>query len=541
MEHHFLGMETLLDSGSNPDLNPQLNLSIQHHLQAQTQHQNLQQQHLQQYTPNSIVSPSNSQPRSLQQHQHDPNHKLASLDFDLSNSNSIVTGRTMLQDDPKLHQHQQIQNMDLHNTYHLQQVPSTSSQLHTELPLQLLYGPTIIQQQIQQQPHNNTHQHQYHLDVRLDDMGSSGDSNSNSSYSDKKLVSPIPPLHMQQQIVNGTSDPPIRDKSESLVTSISSELHNAEGDQILRASCSRCKKEFDQPIILPQSADSTKLLVQPKIFKLCQHCRDLQRKRSRKWQKKTKDKEGICRRCGSEIPTDEQMYVLCSMCRLNLRTRKASRAAQGKCVHCSGPLDASIIVGDDIKQPAKKDAKAGNYKVCQRCRENDKIRRTNLEKMGNCNRCAKALPPADVGKHKVCVNCRNRKKRMSKSSPNTSIDSLNTNGNNHDSTNSMMNNISHNGNAISQQLAIMPNDQHAAMAILSGAAEAQYPQLPMNQNFNAQQFAQAQYNQAIIQQQAFNQVFTQAHQQQNQPQQVMSTQLKQYDPSKGTVYEFQGA
>lgn len=211
------------------------------------------------------------------------------------------------------------------------------------------------------------------------------------------LVAPIPPLHIQQQIVN--SDVPAPFKEEP-----------ATSGQVLRSSCSRCKKDFVQPIIVP--LDNTKALAEPKIFKLCQHCRDLQRQRSRRWQKKTKDKRGACRRCGAEIPPEEQKFVLCPSCRQNLRTRKANRAAQGKCVHCSGPLDASIITD-------KKDAnanKSGNYKVCQRCRENDKIRRTNLERMGNCNRCAKALDPEDQGKHKVCLSCRSRKKKLNQTS-----------------------------------------------------------------------------------------------------------------------------
>lgn len=216
-----------------------------------------------------------------------------------------------------------------------------------------------------------------------------------SLYSEKGLVQPIPPLHIQQQIVN---DEP---------------LSNPESD-MLRLLCSRCKKVFDQPLIIPttNNKDGPKYLAEPKIFKLCQHCRDLQRQRSRRWQKKTKDKQGACRRCGSDIPLEDQKFVLCPGCRQNLRKRKANRAAQGRCVHCSGPLDASII---DPSESSSTPGTRGNYKVCERCRENDKIRRTNLEKMGNCNRCAKSLDPMDIGKHKVCTNCRTRKKKLSQS------------------------------------------------------------------------------------------------------------------------------
>jgi len=254
---------------------------------------------------------------------------------------------------------------------------------------------------------------------------------SNRKVSNKGLVPPIPPLHVQQQLIsndmksnlqldlieptrrNSTSFDPEKNSQDPSLSSSS--------QQFLRSVCSRCKKDFQQYITLPHLAAKTgkRNVGMPKIFKLCGHCRDLQRQRSRRWQKKTKDKEGACRRCGGPIPEELQKFVLCPQCRRNLRTRKASRAAQGKCVHCSGPLDTSII-SDDGREAEVDDGDAGkttekskwsSYKVCQRCRENDKIRRTNLEKMGNCNRCAKVLKPLDIGKHKVCHMCRHRKKK----------------------------------------------------------------------------------------------------------------------------------
>ena len=107
--------------------------------------------------------------------------------------------------------------------------------------------------------------------------------------------------------------------------------------------------------------------------------------------RKTKDREGVCRRCGSEIPLAERRFVLCPSCRENLRLRKASRAAQGRCVHCSGPLDASILSkenegnnnGDEQNNKSNEDqnnelrrgsqeekpARGASHKVCQRCRE----------------------------------------------------------------------------------------------------------------------------------------------------------------------------
>ncbi|GME69970.1 unnamed protein product [[Candida] boidinii] len=146
-------------------------------------------------------------------------------------------------------------------------------------------------------------------------------------------------------------------------------------------ACTRCKNEFNQ-------------FITKRLFKLCHHCRELQRERSRRWQMKTKEKEGVCRRCGSELPNFENDYVLCEHCRLNLRSSKAIRVQEGKCVHCSGP----------------KDPKDYNHKVCSRCRANDKIRRANLERVGACNRCTNILSEVDQG-HKACTACRNSKRK----------------------------------------------------------------------------------------------------------------------------------
>lgn len=207
------------------------------------------------------------------------------------------------------------------------------------------------------------------------------------------LVLPIPPLHVQQQIANN------EDK-----------VRKAETENVILSKCSRCKKDFVQRLIMPKDSNGDSG-AEPKVYKLCHHCRDLQRQRSRRWQKKTKDKQGACRRCGTEIPPEEQKYVLCPQCRENLRIRKANRAAQGKCVHCLGPINA-LIIKDEGEEGGRRSLTLGSYKVCQRCRENDKIRRTNLERMGNCNRCAKALSPSEQGKHKVCLSCRQKKKKL---------------------------------------------------------------------------------------------------------------------------------
>lgn len=267
-------------------------------------------------------------------------------------------------------------------------------------------------------------------------------------------------------------------------------------NQLLRTPCTRCKKDFDQPLIIPHITDAdqgiSKPLAEPKIFKLCPHCRSLQRQRSRRWQKKTKDKSGACRRCGAEIPTDAKRFVLCPDCRKNLRGRKASRAAQGKCVHCSGPLDSSILPGED---KSNKVSKAGNFKVCQRCRENDKIRRTNLERLGNCNRCAKPLEQQDVGKHKVCSACRTKKKKPD--------------GNGSD-TGSIIPTVPLLNNGVNG--VILPNEMSQFNQF------SQIPQqLPQQQSLKQDQFAQAQFNQAIAQQQFHNAIVQQHQQQQQQP------------------------
>lgn len=146
------------------------------------------------------------------------------------------------------------------------------------------------------------------------------------------------------------------------------------------SSCNRCKKTFSQ--------------IGPKPFKMCEHCRILQRQRSKRWQHKLKQKEGVCTRCGTELPVDDRnSYVLCQHCRDMLRSKKMTRFLEGKCVHCSGPRD------DD-----------GDYKVCKKCREKDRLRRLSLEHKGLCNRCTSIIPTDQKG-HKMCEICRVKKKK----------------------------------------------------------------------------------------------------------------------------------
>lgn len=142
-------------------------------------------------------------------------------------------------------------------------------------------------------------------------------------------------------------------------------------------TCSRCKKVFEQE--------------EERFYKLCPHCRELQRQRSKRWQLRTKEKVGVCTRCGTNIPEDQNQFVLCPNCRISLRSKKVSRGLLSKCIHCASALDA------DCK-----------FKVCDRCRDNDRSRRRNLELNGFCVRCAKSLLN-EAGKSKICEMCKDRR------------------------------------------------------------------------------------------------------------------------------------
>lgn len=91
--------------------------------------------------------------------------------------------------------------------------------------------------------------------------------------------------------------------------------------------CSRCKKEFVQDNISTSTSSGKR-----KTFKLCMHCRALQRERSRRWQNKTKGIQGACRRCGAKIPQGpDTRFVLCSVCRHRLRIHKKARCQRSGC------------------------------------------------------------------------------------------------------------------------------------------------------------------------------------------------------------------
>lgn len=190
-------------------------------------------------------------------------------------------------------------------------------------------------------------------------------------------VEGIPPSELK--IKSGLEPPDIKIQSEPSAI-IYEDLIPENLEKHPTSDCNRCKKKFAQ--------------LGPKPFKMCEHCRIAQRQRTKRWQKKTKEKEGVCKRCETELPMDNpNNYVLCGNCRKISNKNKSERYLKGKCIHCGNPN-----MGDS------------GYKVCQTCREKDRIRRLNLSNEGLCNRCSRELPK-DESTHRVCLKCR-IKKRM---------------------------------------------------------------------------------------------------------------------------------
>lgn len=154
--------------------------------------------------------------------------------------------------------------------------------------------------------------------------------------------------------------------------------------------CSRCHKQFVQTAA--------------RCYKLCPHCRQLQRERLRRWQQRTKERSDVCHRCGGGLAAQDAGFALCARCRNLLRLLKALRPAQGRCLHCS----------------QTKDPESAGFLVCLRCRTNDRNRRSQLEQQGVCNRCGALLEGPEH--HKVCTRCRERKKRSSGRRPVVPLD-----------------------------------------------------------------------------------------------------------------------
>ncbi|KAI5948898.1 hypothetical protein KGF57_005091 [Candida theae] len=210
-----------------------------------------------------------------------------------------------------------------------------------------------------------------------------------------------------------------RGSTSSFLTPFDSGILNANQKSVV-SQCTRCKKDFVQIVNIPTEGgnDMNGKAAgggQTKLFKMCAHCRELQRQRSRRWQMKTKDRKGFCRRCGTEIPVKDQNFVLCANCRSNLRTRKSDRSLQGRCINCSSSMDSESNTPDgsfpkDIKDPRPSSSKP-THRVCSHCRGKDKHRRYKLEQMGVCNRCAKTLDPHEYGEYKLCAECREKKRQ----------------------------------------------------------------------------------------------------------------------------------
>lgn len=328
------------------------------------------------------------------------------------------------------------------------QTPNYVPNSYQQLPIQSPYNVTA------QPPHFGQFnpglpqlKSRHSLDSRFDD----GHGNLLSYNQDRGLVSSIPSIHANQQAggINESGEHGMGSESSSFnagstttlgqssihsqfissrgstTTSSTTPLENVplnENQKSVASQCTRCKKDFVQVITVPKENNNSFNFKpssgQSKVFKLCHHCRELQRQRSRRWQMKTKDKKGVCRRCGTEIPFNEQKFVLCPSCRLNLRTRKASRASQGKCIHCSSPMEdgfasdeISLEESSSVDEYDKRSPKSTSFRVCQKCRGKDKLRRHNLQQMGYCNRCTKALSANDHGKYKLCADCRAKKKQ----------------------------------------------------------------------------------------------------------------------------------
>ncbi|TID16214.1 hypothetical protein CANINC_004212 [Pichia inconspicua] len=146
------------------------------------------------------------------------------------------------------------------------------------------------------------------------------------------------------------------------------------------STCTRCKKDFAQ--------------LSTKPFKRCNHCRELQRLRTKRWQTETRQKEGVCSRCRTALI--DSNFSLCQKCRVYLRNNKETRLLKGKCVHCSAPNDENDI-----------------YKVCKRCRLKDKARRLTLERESVCLKCKTTTPTANGSKR--CYNCKSEQISVTKS------------------------------------------------------------------------------------------------------------------------------
>ncbi|OBA23984.1 hypothetical protein METBIDRAFT_115782 [Metschnikowia bicuspidata var. bicuspidata NRRL YB-4993] len=109
-------------------------------------------------------------------------------------------------------------------------------------------------------------------------------------------------------------------------------------EETVVTQCNRCGKDFVQKKARDQKSARGKVGRVPRLYKLCEHCREMGKGRSRRWQMRTKEHGGLCRRCGAMLAGSDEPYVLCTKCRQAFRDRKVRRATEGKCVQCCEPM-----------------------------------------------------------------------------------------------------------------------------------------------------------------------------------------------------------
>lgn len=137
--------------------------------------------------------------------------------------------------------------------------------------------------------------------------------------------------------------------------------------------CNRCEKDFVQKKARDQKSARGRVGRVPRLYKLCEHCREMGKGRSRRWQMRTREHGGLCRRCGLELETTDGEFVLCVKCRQAFRDRKHRRITEGKCIQCCEPL-AEPITGSMAEQMAGPDSEGAGLEKplqrrCQKCRE----------------------------------------------------------------------------------------------------------------------------------------------------------------------------
>ncbi|KAM9892889.1 hypothetical protein OXX79_009713 [Metschnikowia pulcherrima] len=141
---------------------------------------------------------------------------------------------------------------------------------------------------------------------------------------------------------------------------------NPEPEETIVTQCNRCDKDFVQKKAADQQSARGRVGRVPRLFKLCEHCREMGKGRSRRWQMRTKEHGGLCRRCGVVLGADDGQYVLCVKCRQAFRDRKLRRINEGKCISCCEPM----------KEEDMEDAPGRENVVKRRCRKCRELRQS---------------------------------------------------------------------------------------------------------------------------------------------------------------------